>query len=382
MNLIKQIFDSKVIRRSVGWVFYLVLLVFLYNYIQSIDFDQLANIEANLLLLALASLLSLSYRYWGAVIWLVLLRDLGAKITNYRLLFYVYAKSWLGRYLPGKVTWILGRIYFASEQGVSKSSLAMSATIESGLQVAVTMALSLLFLSLDSRFDVISGQLRIAMLVGAFALLIILSPKLFNLIFKFIYLQVKKQQLTLSITNTTLAKGVLFYVVSYLISGAAYFLFAKAIYSELDLSSMLYIIGAFNLAGVIGILAFFAPSGLGVREGIQLLLLSAIMPNEIALVLTIASRLWAVVIDFIFFSCTYIFQRSVKRQASSVKTPPLRLLKMAISSTSSIPQGMWILHMKFRDRWQLVKGLYCLLTRLRGLRLRQFQTFIKLWIMG
>ena len=51
------------------------------------------------------------------------------------------------------------------------------------------------------------------------------------------------------------------------------------------------------LAGAIGILSLFAPSGLGVREAIQLLLLPRVIPAEIALVVTVAARIWSIAVD-------------------------------------------------------------------------------------
>ncbi len=59
--------------------------------------------------------------------------------------------------------------------------------------------------------------------------------------------------------------------------------------------------GAASLAGAASMLAIFAPSGIGVREGIQLVLFSLIMPKELALAVTIITRLWSVGMDFVFF---------------------------------------------------------------------------------
>ncbi len=65
---------------------------------------------------------------------------------------------------------------------------------------------------------------------------------------------------------------------------------------------MLFVIGVSNLAGALGMLAIFAPSGIGVREGILLGLLSIVMPTEFALLVTVTSRLWDVALDGIFFA--------------------------------------------------------------------------------
>jgi hypothetical protein len=63
---------------------------------------------------------------------------------------------------------------------------------------------------------------------------------------------------------------------------------------------------AFNLAGAVGILSIFAPSGLGVRESVQLLLLPLVMPAEVGLVVTIAARLWSIAVDVAFYAITRV----------------------------------------------------------------------------
>jgi hypothetical protein len=254
----------------------------------------------------MASLLGLSFRLWGAMIWMVLLQSLGAKFTNYLQLLYVYAKSWMGRYLPGNVTWVLGKIHFASQHGIDKTSLAVSATLEASIQIATTMGLSLLVLSLDSRFNVIGQQIKLLLMVLGLIIFGCLCPPLFNWLIGKIYSVVTKKTLKIKVTWSTITRGVMLYAIGFVLSGLSYYFFTKSIYPPTNHHELLYIIGTFNLAGVVGILAFFAPSGLGVREGIQLILLSAIMPKESALLITVTARLWSTIIDVLFFIMAYL----------------------------------------------------------------------------
>jgi len=48
-------------------------------------------------------------------------------------------------------------------------------------------------------------------------------------------------------------------------------------------------------------LLFFAPSGLGVREGVLAVFFSALFPKEIVLVILILMRLVVTVVDLFFF---------------------------------------------------------------------------------
>jgi uncharacterized membrane protein YbhN (UPF0104 family) len=51
------------------------------------------------------------------------------------------------------------------------------------------------------------------------------------------------------------------------------------------------------LAGIIGLLAIFVPSGLGIREGVIVLLASHYFTVEVAIALSLAARLYATVAD-------------------------------------------------------------------------------------
>lgn len=296
-------------------VFYTLLAIFLVVYLQNIDFSQLQNVTFSWHYIAIATVVALAFRYWGAFIWFVLLKGLGAKNLkpNLMVLIYVYAKSWLGRYIPGTAPWILGKIYFASKQGISKNKLAVSSLLEGGLQIVVLMAISLIFLLLDGRLNVIGAEYKILLGAAIAVCFIALIPKVFNTIIAFAYKLIKKKTFDKEhyVTGKLILRGSLLYVGGALLSGLSLFFIAKAVYPELAYENIFYVMGAANIAAAASMLAFFAPSGLGVREGIQLLLFSSIMPTEIALVIIVITRLWSIVIDLLFFGLGFA-ARSLK----------------------------------------------------------------------
>jgi hypothetical protein len=311
------------IRRAVSVVFYACFAAFVVWYLRRLDLGRLTGIHFDFRLLTFATLLSLLFRYCGVIIWLRILKGLGAgQIGTPADLSYVYAKSWLGRYLPGKVTWILGKVYFASEQGIPKRKLAVSSVFEGALQTSVTLFLSLLLLSIDARLDVFSPPQKAAMIVGSVVLLVAMTPPVFNHLMGVVYSMARKQRLGPDdrIDLQTLARGFVLYGVGFVLSGAAYFFFTRAIYAELGYEHFIFVAGVFNLAGAIGILSLFAPSGLGVREGIQLLLLPLVMPAEVALVVTVAARVWSLGVDLLFFGVTWS-HRALRREASRLRRP-------------------------------------------------------------
>src|SRR5690348_13465250 len=112
LSLLKSPRFRKAANRVIPVVFYALLLIFLALYLRSIDFSQLAHLQLNWWYLGLASVLALTKNFVGTFTWFVILRSLGARDLHLqRPLVYVYAKAWLGRYIPGTAPWILGKIY-------------------------------------------------------------------------------------------------------------------------------------------------------------------------------------------------------------------------------------------------------------------------------
>lgn len=293
-------------RRIVPIAFYVLLAFFLFLYLRRVDFAALADVRIEWTSLLVASAFAIGFRFWGAFIWLVLLRGLGAGNLHgsRRQLTYVYAKSWLGRYIPGTAPWILGKIYFASQHGVSKSKLAVSSLLEGGLQIVVLMALSFLLLAFDPRMRQVGTGAVLLMLGVMVVCLVTLVPSVFNGIVSTAYRLLRKRPLEREhhASTGTIGKGVALYAVGAVISGLSLFYVIRAVHPAVGHDQALFVMGAANFAGAASMIAICAPSGLGVREGILLVLLGLIMPPEFALAATVISRLWGIVMDFAFLA--------------------------------------------------------------------------------
>jgi uncharacterized membrane protein YbhN (UPF0104 family) len=312
-------------RRRPGWKraielgFYALLLAFLAIYLRSINYTALSDVQLNWWALVVASVLALAFRYWGAFIWTTLLRSLGAH--DVRLdseLLFVYAKSWLGRYIPGTAPWILGKIYFASEHGVPKSKLAVSSLLEAALQIIAQLLFALSILAFDARMEVVPAGLRTTFIIAIVALAVALIPPVFNRLLSWVFRIVRKRALPPEhwASWKTVSQGFVLYAIGSVVGGLSLFFIALTVYPELPYSEVLFVMGVSTLAGAASMLAVFAPGGIGVREGIQILLLSLIMPPEVALVVAVATRVHSVLVDLAFYSLAtgqrFRFSRSPK----------------------------------------------------------------------
>lgn len=295
--------------------FYGLLIVFMTVYLLNIDYSALSRLDIAIGFLVAALCVDLASRYWTVVIWKTILRNLGATQLDDKVgLLYVYAKSWLGRYIPGTAPWILGKIYFASKHGISKSKLAVSSLLEAALQVVVMIAFSLFALLIDSRFNVISKDIKLYVALAFILCLVILTPRVFNgcLSIAFRVLKRRKIDATNLATTKTIGIGAVMYLLGATLNGLVFFLIAKSISPTLHYQDIWFIMAVGNLSGALGMLAIFVPSGLGVREGVQLLLLSLVMPASLALIVTVVARILSIVSDLLFFALAFALKNNKK----------------------------------------------------------------------
>ena len=300
--------------RTTQRVFTVLVIVFIGRYLATIDWSELRGLRLAPGPFVLATVISLAYRFWGAHIWLFLLRQLGADLgraESWQLL-YVYAKSWMGRYLLGAGTWIAGKVFFATQHGIPRrNKLAVSGVLEAALQMLATLAVGLSFLVADSR---LGAQGSSAATWSSFALvfcIIALIPSVFRLEVRAAYWIFRRRPIDPSHLPgwRPIVRGAGLYVVGTLMSGVSYFFVAQAVYGGLDSADLLYVVGASSVAAAVSLVVVIAPAGLGVREGIQVMFLTAIMPQEVAWVIAIFTRVWSIGLDAIFVGLAFFGRR-------------------------------------------------------------------------
>ncbi len=77
------------------------------------------------------------------------------------------------------------------------------------------------------------------------------------------------------------------------------FIMVAVSFLDVPASALIPLAGGYVLAGAVGILAVFVPSGIGVREGVIVLIASNYMPVEQAIVLSLIARLYSTIADVV-----------------------------------------------------------------------------------
>ena len=241
---------------------------------------------------------------WRLLIWAHIV--LGASLFNRAMLwhwvtrkfecaipFWRAVAAWfysqLGKYLPGKVFLLAGRLHFYRQQGRSALRVSMCFAFEG---LAGLLAASSIFLSAPLFTDLgVVAQYRIHALILVALFLVAIRPRHLELLVNPLLKLARRPPISLPLRYRDLLAIVVLYAVNWMALGLGFYLLTSAIY-PMELRYLAYLAASFALAACIGVLVLVAPAGIGVRDAALVIALSAIMPQAIAVVITLASRLW------------------------------------------------------------------------------------------
>ncbi len=231
----------------------------------------------------------------SAYVWEKILRLFGTHLP-FKQSFKIMSLSGLGKYLPGKIWLYLSQIYLSQKAKISKSVCLFSLLL---LFAAYNLAGLLVFIAslfLWKRFS--PASISLLFLAGGSIFLAIFSPRIFNGMLKIVSRIFKNLQEKFPHSGMTFQAGfkpaveiILILLADWLIFGVAVYFLVNSFY-PINLSQTVILCGIFAISSILGILSFFVPAGLGVREGVQSYLLSLFIPVSAAILISLAMRIW------------------------------------------------------------------------------------------
>lgn len=209
-----------------------------------------------------------------------------------RIAFGPAARAWslanLGRYVPGKVWSVAGLVVLARQAGVEAAPAAASAFVVQALALGTGAAV------VAAATPHAAPPLRlVAAGVGGLATIgVLVWPPSARALGRLVSGVAALEPLT---TGAVLA-GAILTVLSWLTYGIALWLLARGLLPDpaLPVASA---VGAFTLGYILGVLALFAPGGVGIRELVLVGLLSPSLGGGGAVALSIGSRVVLTVLE-------------------------------------------------------------------------------------
>jgi uncharacterized membrane protein YbhN (UPF0104 family) len=100
-------------------------------------------------------------------------------------------------------------------------------------------------------------------------------------------------------------------IVCWVVEGIGFYFFVDSVYPAAP-QYILFLTGALAISSILGLVAIFAPSGLGVREGALVYLLSFMMVTPVAVVISILTRIWMTLIEIGLIGVVYLLRQLPK----------------------------------------------------------------------
>ena len=237
--------------------------------------------------------LAIAYLFGRSFIWHLIVRRI---IGPHSL--YINLLSWLsslaGKYLPGKVFLLVGRIYVYRNRGASAAQVSSCFLIEACCSALATIAV--FGLAMLSRPSASFSSLKIGVGLLAAALLVVTHPVVMRSLINTGLRLLCREPLELQFRWRDVLGWTLLMSLNWLGLGLGFYLLLHAVI-DVPFELYLYLTGAFAVAGVIGVLAVFAPSGIGVREGVMAFVLAGVLSSGVAAVASLLARLWITVAE-------------------------------------------------------------------------------------
>jgi len=211
----------------------------------------------------------------------------------------IWSSSYLGLYIPGKVGVIALRISHYNKLGVSAAKVGYSFIIEIVLSV-LSAVFVLLFSSIFLDLPYINHNLY-AVCILLLLLLSAIHPRLISFYTRLYYKYIKKTEQihTTPYNYFFYLKIISLNLLKWVFVGLGIFLLINSA-TELSPKYIPFVTGLYALAAISGMLAVFAPSGLGVLEGIMIIGLKTILSKPLAGLISILVRLWKILGELSF----------------------------------------------------------------------------------
>lgn len=209
--------------------------------------------------------------------------------------------AWLLKYVPGQVGAFAWKAAWGPKVGISKSQ-ATVAFIYENLFLGITSTvptIPILLVGLGSDATTSLGWYLVAGVAVAVGFVgLSMEPVLRRIITTLVRVTKRKvdpTQLTFIGLGDALRLQLL-YTLPRIVNGVGFVVLVSAVY-DVGAGDAVVLTAAYTLAGILGILAVFVPSGIGVREAVIVIVLSRMMPVEVAAVCAINARIYATIAD-------------------------------------------------------------------------------------
>lgn len=235
-----------------------------------------------------------------SAVWRVLLTKVSGRQFSFMGAVEQTSLMVVAKYIPGKFWGVMVRAATCGRYNISPVDVVSASVIEQLLILYSSVSLGIILLVLYYSPMAAVALLSVLVCLGyvIFRFLCVVAIKLLG------WLKARGwvRELNLDIKDIDFFQYISvvgWYVLSWLLNGVVLLVVLEALSVDLTATEFSLVLGAYILAVVAGFLALFAPGGIGVREGVWVLLVGALLPAGLAIQLALVVRLWNTMFDLV-----------------------------------------------------------------------------------
>lgn len=226
--------------------------------------------------------------------------------------------GWFARYVPGKVVAIASKIIQTRADEANKAAVSSASVIHDLLNVGASFVLAPLFLYFfnDSAFQ-LGGVSMMLMGLSLVLLFLFSEGRYIQKGINWLCAKLGKTPMVFESGLSVLArfKLILSFCMAHVIRAWGFAMLISAFFSE---PSMQLLMGTFILASALGILSVVTPSGLGVKEGVLLAILTPIIGLQNSLLVSIIARIWEMLVDALMLLMAWLIDRKLSQAKAGI----------------------------------------------------------------
>lgn len=299
----------KIIKKILSILVILVIFIFLVKNLilnwSKIPFDDL-HFNALFLLISFLALIVHFMSYSKS--WQEIMRALGSSIS-FTQSFWMIATTQIAKYVPGRVWYMVGRVYIGKKEKMSGESLAVSMILETCLLLISSSIIFLFSTIVVGKYSFINLSICIILLIVA---IVILNPQILSRVINFFLKIFKKPRIKLTVSYLQILKLSIYFFGLWFAQIIGFYFLINAVY-PISISKIFTLSAAYTLSWISGFIILFAPGGLGVREGMMTLLLSPILPTPLAIAISFIARVWITIFEIVIFFVGLLIKNRHKR---------------------------------------------------------------------
>ncbi len=216
----------------------------------------------------------------------------------------IWARSLLGRYVPGNVLMVLGRVVLSHEQGVPRRVTLAATVYEQALSLGVAAAGGVIWIAAFAG----DGDARLWLLALVPLGLVLLDPRVFGPASSWVLRKAGREPLPRLLATRPLLGLLGWYAGIAVLGGLGIWLLVRSA-AGAEAGGPAFVGLAFLLSFAVSMIAFIFPSGLGVREGAFALALAQNVPGSVAVALSVGARLVLSLVELAFIGAVVLLER-------------------------------------------------------------------------